>query len=266
MYVSPYPLRASLAALVLALGLAACAEEPATTTAVATSDPDLRLYLPTIDPSLLVATDGEAAEVVSPAGPARADELAEGDVPMSEEEDVDLTPYLNTMSSIYDARTSVGFNPGYAWAWGRHKYQGNKGRVETTVTVSQEGRQLGNQTAAAEEYGLYFLDFGLLNSISVMARFYTDITCGLTVGGRSLHAAWWEWFLGGPVPKWGRTEQTSYANPRSQDECAPPQEESSGTFGSGGGGGTICWYSIDYDLATGEVIDIHLLTCTEEGG
>jgi hypothetical protein len=256
----------STCAFVVTLVVAACAGEPPTAPTAVAADhadapQDLRLVVPSLDEGQLVANgsdDTPAAggpEEVTPPG---------DDIPSlrGSSSDVDITPYLNEMGAIYDARTKVGFGPGYGYSFGSHSYQGNKGRVETTVNVWLDGFPMGSQAAVTEKYTMFLTDFGLVKYISATAHFYTDKDCGLSVTGKSEHSAWWEWFLGGSSTHWGDVTQTSDAAPVAQPECQPdPDPPYVGTSSSD----TTCYYWVTYDLETGEVIDAELLGCNVGG-
>jgi hypothetical protein len=252
---SPIPVAAALFA-------AGCADAP---TAVPPGDVmpgGIHFVLPTLDRALLVAADA-GTEPASDAGP-QASDFAEGDYTYEE-----LESYLAgeaDAAGIWNASTLVSFNPDGPFAFGQHSYTGNKSRLETTVNVRYEGQSIGAQTAAREDDRSFALDFMWPKHMSVMARFFSDQQCGLSVWGGSTHTAWWEAVLGGPVANFGRVERTSQSDLDRQPDCAPPEP----TYAGGGGGGSdiyvSCWYWVIYDPYSGYVYDIDLLYCEEMGG
>jgi hypothetical protein len=244
----------SVCAALAALLVAACAEK-SPTALVARGEPaeDLDFIIPSLTPDVLVA---QYAEAPAADGPAKLAPPGEEPPPIEESGD-DISDYLDAVGSIYDARTTVGFGPGYGYAFGEHWYQGNKGRVETTVRVSSDGQELGSQTQARENYEMFLLDFGIVHYISVQARFYTDQDCGLSAAGSSGHRAWWEWFLGGGAAHWGDVVVSTQAAPVDQPECPPPPNVST----VDGSPGVVCYFVVEYDPFTGEVFDVELLGC-----
>jgi len=248
-----------LCAPLAALFVAACAEDTPTSLPVDPLDSaeSLELVVPSLSPDQLVAMteEGSAASADGPSAVTTSEEP-----PSPEYSDIDVSGYLDEVGTIWDPYTKVGFGPGYGFSYGEHKYQGNKGRVETTVSVSYNDAPLGSQTAVREKYDIFLLDAGALHFVSATARFYTDKTCGLTVRGSSLHQAWWEWFLGGHATSWGRAIETSGAPAEYQGEC-PVQPAG----GGGGGDDAVCYLWIEYDLETGEVYDVSVLYCTVGG-
>jgi len=242
------------------LVVAACADTP--TTGPVGADDDLPMSLDLMVPKLgasalaVWSTEGADALVGGPAPTLYADEEApevEGS-------------WDNPASAIYDARTIAGFAPGSAWAMGEHSYQGNKGRIETTVTAAFEGTQIGSQSAYRLADWTFWLDFGIVKHISAIARLYTNHECGLTAWGSSNHEAWWEAIPGANIATFGRISRSSTSDPEFQPDCAPPVPYAGGGGGGGGGPeGAYCWVSIWYDLDTGEVLDYDVLFC-EMGG
>ena len=254
------------APLLTALLVTACAEPP--TTAVEfdgySTSADLHFSVPALGAEQLVATQPVSADtdrVPEVAGPARAGEFVEGEFVDGEEPSgpEDVADYLDEVGSVYDRRTYVGFGPTYGYSWGEHRYQGNKGRVTTTATISLDGQQLGSQTAVSEDYGLFLIDGPQVKYIATIARAYTDQGCGLQVSGASQHEAWWEWFMGFGVATWGVVRVDSDTSPESQDPCEPVE---AAVAGGPSGLATVCWFSIDYDLETGEIVSVELLFCT----
>lgn len=254
----------TLCAPLAALLVAACSGEPSTAVPIDALGlaESLRLFVPSLTHDDLVAKDDEApADTDGPALVQYGDE--EAPLPDGSTSEADISDYLDEVGAIYDAMTKVGFGSGYGFSYGEHKYQGNKGRVETTVSVAYRDQSIGTQTAASEKYDMFLLDAGTVHFISATARFYSDQTCGLTVRGHSQHYAWWEWFLGGSATSWGRVSQYSDAPSKSQGDC--PVGPASGGGGSGGSGDGTCYYWVSYDLNTGEVYDVSFLYC-EVGG
>ncbi len=256
-----------LCAPLVALFVAACADETPTSIPVDPLDSaeGLALFVPSLTSDQLVASTEE--ESVPPAdGPSAVTTEEEPPLPdFGGDSEVDISDYLDEEGTIWDPYTKVGFGVGYGFSYGEHKYQGNKGRIETTVSVSYNDVPLGSQTAVNEKYDIFLLDAGALHFVSATARFYTDKTCGLTVRGSSLHQAWWEWFLGGHSTSWGRAAQTSGAPAEYQGAC--PVEPAGGIGGgeAEGGYGTTCYVWVEYDLETGEVYEMTVLACMEGG-
>jgi hypothetical protein len=254
-------LRASLATLLVAT---ACAEEPTTAPRAVDSEVsvDLGLAFPSVDDGVLSPVEYE--EVV-PGAPARA---------LSNDEPVPPNPQDDPVAAIISPITTAGFEPGYAYARGRHGYTGNVGRIETTATVTFDGARIGEHTAPKQKYTPFLLDFGRAESIFAEAYVFTEIECGLTAYGDSDHTASWQFWTGFAVSNWGLAEQSTQAHPPAQqpsceeEEPEPPQDDGdSGGFTGGGGGDESvwisCWYLLEYDIHTGEILDVDLLYCEE---
>ena len=163
---------------IAALLAVACADAPTAPPA----DPAALLgdlFLPTIDPALLVEVD--TTGVAPPGGPQLVG-YAEGDDPFASGEET-----LDEAAAIYDERTIAGFEPGAAYAFGEHSYLGNKSRIETTVHVLHQGQTLGSHTAARENDGSFWFNFGRSGYISARARYYVERNCGLAAWGGSVH-------------------------------------------------------------------------------
>jgi hypothetical protein len=240
--------------LVALLLVAACAEEPTTsvTRAGLGAAADLALIIPSVTPETFVALDfatvGPPPGVLATADPEPPPERPTHPVPAS---------------AIYNAMTFAGFSPGYGYAQGSHRYQGNRGRIETTARVRSEGAVIGSQSAVTEHSNPFVFDFGWLKYISAFAKVYTDIECGLTVDGFSQHRAAWQAVLGGPVSDFQPTEQASQSDVGHQPACEPPPPPPTpGGGGWGGGDPATCWFWLQYDLWTGEVYAAALLFCS----
>lgn len=254
------------AALVATLAAAGCADEPAT--AVATADLEEAAHLVLLFPELTSesAPPTEVREVEPTTGPARAFS-DDPDEPSIDEDAV---------GEILSARTDVGFTATYAFSMGRHSYTGNVGAVSTQATVSFDGQVLGTSPASQQNHTPYLFDWGAVKSIWAEAYVFIDQNCGLRVDGQSEHRAWWEWFMAGPVPKWGEAKATTQAFPPAEQlSCEEVPVDDRGGFGGGtgesgseGSDSVTCWYWVTYDPQTGEVYDWSFLFCEgpEEGG
>jgi hypothetical protein len=245
---SPGPLHRTPIRLLLLLLLLGCSEEP---TAPVRADllpaEDLSFTFAYLDPAALVDFEHTTLEPTGP-GPAASDTWGE-DLPAS--------------ASIRDARTMVGLSGISAYAYGEHRYTGNKGRIETTVDAAFSGQHLGERTAIRQQSEIFLLDFGRIKHIWAIARIYTDKQCGLEAHGRSSHSAWWEFYQGVAAPVWGEVVATSDAPPDRQEPCARRDSpyDPTGSYDSSGGGMT-CTYLITYDLDTGQIYDVTLLFCS----
>jgi len=182
-------------------------------------------------------------------------------------------PPENVSATIIGPITRVGFTPTYAYSNGRHSYTGNVGRVTTEARVTFDGQTLGVQPAERQNAAAFMLDWGEIKSIWAEAYVFTDQSCGLRVNGSSLHYAWWQWFMGGPAPRWGDASASSQAfPPASQPGCAEdPIPDSGGNSSTDGGSDhgdmVTCWYWVTYDPYTGEIYDAQFLYCDDvEGG
>ncbi len=249
------------------LVVAACAEEPATAVVMESLGPpaDLEFFLPAVDPDRLVAREPAAAPlpsrptlVVEPGESGESDEPGASGVPVH---------YFEARGAIAAARTVVGFEAVYAYSRGQHTYLGNKGRVESSVTVTFRGRPLGTQSAFKEDYGIFLFDGGRSKFIWASARVYSDHECGLEVSGESKHSAWWEFFTGVGVLTWGKVERSTSAPSAAQDACEPVNEErpSGGDGEDEDGYGVVCWYLLEYNIFTGEIYYVELLYCGSVG-
>jgi hypothetical protein len=248
--------------LVTLLVTTACSEE--SSTSIAGPDADWPAALTLMFPEV-AAEDFMRGEVEAPADPARVLSIGDPDGP---DEDA--------VAQVFGASTKVGFTADYAYSSGRHKYTGNKGRVETTARVSYDGTQIGTQTAFREEYVPFLLDWGETKEIWAEAYVFLDQDCGLRVDADSKHYAGWQWFLGGPAPNWGPASVSTQAFPPvSQPACAEADDSSDdGLVGGSESGGAedsgpvTCWYWVTYDPFTGEVYEADFLFCDglTEGG
>lgn len=249
-------LHAALAATCL---VAACADPPTAPPRVLADDPPagFELLFPTLDPEALVAryTAEDFGESAPPAGPFRP-----GPAAVSAEELEDA------VAALYDTRTLAGFSSGSAYAFGEHRYQGNKSRIETTANVEFQNDPIGSQVAYREDGNPFIFDFGVEKYISVMAKIFTDHDCGLEVYGRSSHTAWWEAVLGGSVSTYGRVGRTSFSDLKRQDECDAGRSSWYGGGGADSGpSGAICYFSVWYDIFTGYIYSAELLYCSDYG-
>ena len=169
------------------------------------------------------------------------------------------------LQQIFDARTRVYFQPGYAAALGIHSYIGNVGTIATTAHVTYLDQDLGSHTAHREQYTPFVLDLGMTKTVFAEARVFTDYTCGLQVQGNSNHRAHWQFFTGTAVPLWGSSRRTSQASPASNGSCTDRRTGQRGGTETRAGG-IVCRYLITYDLDTGEILAADLLDCSSTGG
>jgi hypothetical protein len=252
-----YRARNILLATAAIVVMAACADTPTAVIPAYDSGGALDLTLPMLEAAMLVAVD---ASEERPAGAVVQDPEA------PPAPDPSTVP-TNIMSQITNARTNAGFSVGYGHATGQHWYQGNKSRIDTSVSVSFEGTPLGSQAASKEADAWYWFDFGSWKHIFANARFYTDRVCGLTAYGSSSHSAWWEATIPPAVARYGQVGLTTISDLVRQAECPPPEPEYTTSSGaSGGGGSMLCYIWIEYDLYTGEVYSVELLYCEDVGG
>lgn len=247
-----HPLRVCLVAWVAAIG---CAEESTTSVASAeTAAADLSFDLPELSYETLAHAVVEQVE--APAPPAGA---------LQDESDPPDQPDMDEFARIVGAATNVGFTSTYAYSTGRHSYTGNVGKVETEAVVTLNGQVLGRQPAMRQNYVPYLADWGSVKSIWAEAYVFTDIDCGLRVDGDSDHSAWWQWFMGGPAPKWGDAIASSQAfPPGEQPACTDTGLDPGGDSkdaGTDGSGPTTCWYWVEWDPYTGEILDSEFLYC-----
>lgn len=263
------PARLLRAALVATLATAGCADDPATAVPAADLEeaPDLELLFPAITRDSRPPT--EIRELEPGDGPARA--LSDGGV---DDGPSDPSVDENAVAEIIAPITQVGFTSTYAYSSGRHEYRGNTGKVSTVATVTFQGAALGSSPASRQEYTPFLVDWGERKSIWAEAYVFTSQKCGLRVDGDSEHAAWWQWFQGDGVSRWGEANATTQAFPPAEQ---PPCEEAPVEYDFGGqdegsssdgSGAVTCWYWVTYDPETGEVYDWQFLYCEgpEEGG
>ena len=243
-----------LLVVAITLAPAACGDTPTLPNEPLRGEPDastgdLTLRLPA------GAFAGPVARDVRALTPPRA--ALDGAAPVAPPVDLTDTP----PSSILNARTETGFRPGFAFAFGTHDYSGNIGRIETTARASHRDRFLGSLTAERQDYIPFLTDLGRIKKIWTWAKIFTDETCGVTVGGSSVHSAWWEFFQGRSASSWGRSSISTQGTDSSQPAC---------TGGTGGyeredlePGGLICSYWITYDLRSGEILSADFLGCVD---
>lgn len=234
--------------------MAACADAPTAVTPADDGGGALDFTLPVLEAAMLVAVDTSEAR---PAGAVIQDPEAP---PTSDPSTIPT----NTMSQITNARTRAGFSVGSGHATGEHWYQGNKSRIDTSVSVLFEGTPLGSQAASKEADAWYWFDFGSWKHIYARARFYTDRDCGLTAYGSSSHSAWWEATIPPAVARYGQVSQSTISDLARQEECPPPEPEY--TPPPGGGSSTLCYVWVEYDLYSGEVYSVELLYCEDIAG
>jgi hypothetical protein len=168
------------------------------------------------------------------------------------------------LQQIWDPRTRTRIEGGYGYALGLHEYLGNMGAISTTVQAALADQYLGAFTAEKQDYMPFLFDWGLIKTIWSQARVQLSRTCGLEILGSSEHRAWWQWFQGRSAPLWGTVVRTSQADETSQGGCS---DGATGTHteASEEPGGVICYYKITYELDTGVVVDVELLSCTNAG-
>jgi len=245
-------------ALACALGAACSADGPTTLETQDGPVPDLYLSAPWITSEDLVSV-GDAGPSADRPALVEDSHLYEGG-----DESGGSSDGGESGVEIWDAHTNVGFDYDHAYAEGSHRYSGQVGRVETTAHVTWNDAYLGTQTAVMQEYD--WLTLRSTHFVTTYAQVNTDHSCGLSVQGRSLHAAWAELFQIKGAPTWGRTEQTTSAGPVRQDRCGRTASnvDPTGTYSTGGG--IVCTYLITYDLATLQILDVTLLSCSTTDG
>jgi len=213
---------------------------------------DLRFLVPHLSPDDVASHSFETTV----ADPSEQDPSANGPLLTS----LDGRP----AQKILNARTNVGFDPGYAWSVGRHEYIGNVGEVSTTAHVTHESKHLGSQTAHRQNDVPFLIDFGTVKLIWAQAKVYTDHECGLSVQGTSDHKARWQFWNGSTTSSWGEARLSTQASPANQGGCA----RSTGQMGltETTSSGMVCYYLITYDMNTMEVLRADFLYCTGSGG
>lgn len=246
MYCSHPRPRAGMLALVSTL-LAACSEPPSTAPE-SLEEPaeaaDLDLLAPSLRPSDLVRVESVVLDPPDDQGALRA----EGD---------DLP------AQILRPRTKVGFLWDEAYAEGSHDYTGSASKIETTVSVDFEGAHVASYMAVRQE--AEWLSTQVVKHLSVYAGVPVDKTCGLSVQGRSLHSAWWQFFQIKSAPTFGTVMATSRGGPVSQDRCGRQIANGDPTGGTRESSGMSCTYLITYDKNTLEIFNVELLGCTTSG-
>ena len=246
----------------VALLVAACAEEPTTAVTLGGLDEplDLQLSLPSVSRDLFVTR--ESVEF----GARTVDaQVFGGEAPPEREYPSRPT---TPAAAIWNAYTDVGFWPGQLEAWGEHDYSGNKGRVEVTAAVRHDGVVIGSQTGIKEETHLWV--FPWAHHIIGNVFINTDSDCGLAADAQTDHSAWWEIAPGTGPSTFAREVLSTFSGRESQPACQP-----AGGGGGGGGGGTdgggaesldyTCWMWFSYDMYTLEILDIHAMWCTGGG-
>jgi hypothetical protein len=171
------------------------------------------------------------------------------------------------LQQVFNPRTIVGIAEGYdyVYAIGLHDYIGNMGAVSTTAHATFQDQHLGSYTAERQNYTPFLVDFGAMKDIWAIAKVFTDKTCGLSALGESRHSAWWQFYQGRAAPLWGVSKSYSQAQPERQRACGSMTTTRSGGSEDGGGGGMICYVLITWDLATGQIVDTRILSCTGTG-
>ncbi len=250
---------------IVALVVAACAEEPSTAVALGGFDEplDLQLSVPAVSPDVFVVRT--FTEFGAPTIPALA---LRRELPPEHE-----NPYGPSIAEaeIWNAYTDLMFWPEELEAWGEHDYVGNKGRVEVTANVQGNGDGIGTLAASTEESHFFLNPFP--HHIIGNVRIQLGGDCGLSADAHTSHSAWWEMTPGSGPNVFDRAVRPTFAGRIAQPEC----EATSGDGGGGGGGGGIdngsgdsgsldftCWAWFSYDELTLEILDIHGTWC--EGG
>jgi hypothetical protein len=169
------------------------------------------------------------------------------------------------LQQIFDPETRVGFEPGYAWALGSHRYIGNLGSVTTTAHATYNDMDLGSYTGTRQKYLPFLADWGLVKHIWQQSKIYTDHECGVSVQGYSDHRAWWQFYQAKSAPEWGLARRSSQSGWARQPACAN-SGTSQVTTGEESAQGTVCYYLITYDLDTGEIVNAEFLFCNSTGG
>ncbi len=252
--------KARLLAGTIPLLIAACGDRtPTAPSPITEGAPDLPVAAPTVTADHLRLLAVEAAGDSSTLTDAQRTEMdPDLDVELDDEFEE-----ITESTQIINARTRVGFTDTGAYAEGSHNFTGHAGRIETTASVTFGGQNIGSQTAV--EQRSFSLSLKLWKFISAWAPVYTDVHCGLTVEGRSIHEAWWEIFQGRSAPSFGRTSVSSFGGPDSQGPCGTRRSTGDGS-GSEDSGGMVCTYLVTYDLDTLEVVHVELLYCSASHG
>jgi hypothetical protein len=246
--------------------LAGCEGESATVAGVAAGElsSDLTLAVPIGMPEPPVIRNAFDIEDAPVGGPARSEHLGYGTYPEYETE-----PVITEESGIFNAKTRANFLPGQLSVIGSHDYIGNKGSVDTKANVSFQGSIIGSNSSHREDgYPILWPPWDM-HFIWTEARIYTDRECGLTGWGDSLHQAWWEAVLGGPVYSFTAQHLTTNSERAEQPACPstppPPSNTNTGSTSTGGGGEGVCYVWITYDIYTGEIYSQQLMFCTDGG-
>lgn len=238
--------------------VAACSDTPTTPVDVTGDGPRsvLEFDFPAFRPDMLVQESREIFDGSQAGTPARATAEGEQLPPLGEELEIPS----DVVSDIWNARTGAGIGPTEAWAEGSHQYQGNKSRIETTLRVTRAGAEVGRQTGIKQADWIFWFDFGIPKSLSVLVRYYVNAACGFAAWASSQHDAWWEAIPGASIATYGRVARFSQSDYNTQPECPePPPSVTFGLYNDYGGG--YCWVSIWYDIWTGEVIHLDVLYC-----
>jgi len=238
---------------------AACTEEAITAPTEVSWTEDLALAIPPLTQEQLVARSVLTSD--APAGP-----MANPEPPPPDADDYDYDDMPVRVSDVWDHRTRANFVPGMLAVIGSHKYAGNKGTLTTTGTVRYQGQVIGTQTGYVEQTFPFIFDAGMTHEIWQEVRVYVDTECGLRGNGHSSHGAYWQAVFGGPVFEFSETTRPSQSDDEHQPECPPtPVIPTGGGSDVYSGDRVICYFWVEYDLATGEILDAWLMYCTEGG-
>ena len=247
--------RARLVAVILMAS--ACTEEPFTAPTEAEWAADLALVLPGLTPEQLIAQRSDTLEL--PTGP-----LANSEPPPPDADDWVDYEWPALASDVWNHKTRANFIEGRLSVIAEHNYMGNIGTLSTTGTVRYQGEVIGTQTGYSEQSFPFLFSF-MPHYMWQEVRVYVDTECGLSGWGNSSHEAKWQAVMGGPVSVFNGTTRPSQSDHEYQPEC-PPEPV---TFAGGGDGYSgdrvMCYYWVEYDIYTGEILDAWLMYCTEGG-
>lgn len=187
---------------------------------------------------------------------------------VSEGEPTTNGPMLSTrgtdVAEIYNEVTRVGILYGNeAYAEGKHEYTGSVGRVDTNLHIEWEAKYLASASATRQRSD--WLSLSVRKTVWAYARAQVDKTCGLRLTGNSMHRAWWSYFRITGTTTYGEAIRSSSADPFSQSPCGKKIDGNDPTGEYREGGGISCTYLITYDIDTGEVVDVDLLSCQSGG-
>lgn len=236
--------------LVLCFGVVACEPEAATAPSTAHEPIDHALGAPVIDADDLVLR----SDTVLPLDPA-----SRGPQPSDVGGDIDMRP----LQQVFSPRSHAIFQRDALYYSGQHSYIGNLSRIESTANVMDDDRHYTSQTVARQQYTPFAFDFGRTKQITLDGVIAMETTCGFSARVNSQHSAWWQFFQGRGAPLWGKSEMPSFSS-LVRGVCDRETGERNGTREEPGG--RVCSVLITYDLDTGEILGVQILSCYNVGG